>query len=80
MSFHNPYIIYDVRNGREICQCASVQDALMIVAFDPDHRKYKQRRLIMDQIIDVLSEKLPDDLRLNPQRILNESTAVPFRG
>ena len=80
MSFYNPYIIYDVRNGKEICQCSSIQDALMMVAFDPDHRKYKQRKLILDQIVDITSEKLPDDRQLSPQRILNESTAVPFKG
>lgn len=80
VSYFNPYIVYDVRTGREVCQCSSIQDTLMMIAFDPDHRKYKQRKLVMDQVIDVLSEKLPDDLRLEPQLVLNESTAVPFRG
>jgi len=80
LSFFNPYIIYDVRNGREICQCSSVQDALMMVAFDTDHRRYKQRKLILDQIVDITSEKLPDDKQLSPQRILNQSMAVPFKG
>jgi len=80
MSFYNPYIVYDVRDGREICQCASIQDVMMMLAFDPDHRKYKQRQFILDQIVDIGAEKLPDDLRLNPQKILAESTAVPFKG
>ena len=80
MSFYNPYIIYDVRSGQEICQCSSIQDAMLMVSFQPNYRKYKQRKLILDQIVDITSEKLPDDRQLSPQRILNESTAVPFKG
>jgi len=52
----------------------------MMVAFDTDHRRYKQRKLILDQIVDITSEKLPDDKQLSPQRILNQSMAVPFKG
>jgi hypothetical protein len=80
LSFSNPYIIYDTRDGREICQCASIQDALMMIEFDPNHRKYKQRQILLDQIVDVASYRMPDDKQLKGQKILTQSDAVPFKG
>jgi hypothetical protein len=46
--------------------------------FDPAYRDIRQRRLILDQIVDVTSTQMPDDKRLKEQVILPESQAVAF--
>lgn len=72
------YLIIDTRSGRQICECASPDDATMMVGFDPDHREIRQRKLILDQIVDVASTQMPDDKRLKEQVILPQSEAVAF--
>lgn len=73
-----PFIIFDSRNGREICQCSSFDDALLMISFDPDHRQWKKRKFILDQIVDIPAETLPADKQLKAQRVLPEREAVPF--
>jgi len=73
-----PFIIFDSRTGREICQCASFEDALLMISFDPDHRQWKKRKFILDHVIDVPAETLPADKQLKAQRVLPEREAVPF--
>lgn len=73
-----PYIIFDNRTGREICQCASFEDALLMISFDPDHRLWKKRKFILDQVVDVPATVLPSDKQLKAQRVLPEREAVPF--
>jgi hypothetical protein len=74
-----PFIVFDSRTGREICQCASFDDALLLISFDPDHRQWKKRKFILDHVIDVPAEVLPGDRQLKAQRVLPEREAVPFR-
>ncbi len=73
-----PFIIFDSSTGREICQCASFDDALLMISFDPDHRQWKKRKFILDQVVDVPATVLPCDKQLKAQRVLPEREAVPF--
>jgi hypothetical protein len=73
-----PFIIFDSRTGREICQCASFDDALLMISFDPDHRQWKKRKFILDQVVDVPATVLSADKQLKAQRVLPERDAVPF--
>ena len=78
MSFFEPYIVYDSRNGREICQCSSFDDTLMMIAFDPDHRKHKRRKFILDHVVDVSSQTLEPDKQLKAQNILPDRQEEPL--
>jgi hypothetical protein len=73
-----PYIIFDSLTGREICQCASWTDTLLMISFDPDHRQWKKRKYVLDQVVDVPAEVLPADKQLKAQKILPDREAVPF--
>ena len=75
---YEPFIVYDKRDGREICQCGVFEDALALIAFDPDHRHWKKRKLLLDHVVDVPAEVLPADKQLKAQRVLPEREAVPF--
>ena len=72
------YLVFDIRTGRQVCECASLSDAALMVEFDPNYREIRQRKLILDQIVDVASTRMPDDKRLKGQVILPESHAVAF--
>ena len=74
----NNYIVIDIRDGRQICECGSFTDAVLMLSFDPAYRDIRQRKLILDQIVDVTSIQMPDDKRLKEQIILPESHAVAF--
>lgn len=74
----NSYLVLDTRDGRQICQCGSIGDAETMVSFDPQHRAYRRNLLVLDQVIDVPSVRLDDDLRLNPQRILFNPDGEPL--
>lgn len=50
------WIITENKTGRVICHCADINDAMMMVAFDPDKRSYSRHRFLMDQVIDVTSK------------------------
>jgi hypothetical protein len=61
------WIVTENRTGRVICHCADINDAIMIVAFDPNHRSYSRQRFIMDQVITVTSttdKQLPGQIGL----------------
>lgn len=73
------WLVIDRRNGKQICECGSINDAVMMRDLG-DHRDIHQKVLILDQIVDVSSERLPDDRQLKAQKILNKSDAVPFKG
>ena len=74
----NNYIVIDIRDGRQICECGSFTDAVLMLSFDPAYRDIRQRKLILDQIVDVTSIQMPDDKRLKEQIILPESHTVAF--
>ena len=76
--YFNPWVIFDKRDGREICQTPLLRDAQMMVAFDPDHRDMRKRKIILDQIVDVTSQELEPDLALREQPILPDRQQQPF--
>lgn len=67
MIMNEYWVVKDNRNGRVICHCADINDAIMMVNFDPDHRTYTRHRFIMDQVIDITSttdKQLPGQIGL----------------
>jgi hypothetical protein len=74
----NPWIVFDRRDGREICQAAAWRDAVMMISFDPDHRDVRRRRLVLDQVVDVTSQVLDPDPRLPEQLVLPDRQQEPF--
>ena len=85
------WIVTNSRTGRVICQCANINDAIMMVNFDPHYRSYSRCRLLLDQIVDVTSttdKQLPGQIglpagkvnQLNSHKIkLPEGQQEPFR-
>ena len=49
------WIVTENRTGRVIAHCGDINDAIMMVGFDPNHRSYNRHRFIMDQVIDITS-------------------------
>jgi hypothetical protein len=61
------WVVTDNRTGKVICHCADINDAIMMVNFDPHYRSYSRHRLLMDQVINVTSttdKQLPGQLGL----------------
>ena len=66
------WIVTNNRTGRVICQCADINDATMMVNFDPHYRSYSRHRLLLDQIVDVTSttdKQLPGQVGLPAGKI-----------
>ena len=56
------WIIKDNKTGRVIGHCGDINDAIMMVAFDPDNRTYRRNRILIDQVIEVsytIDKQLP---------------------
>jgi len=70
------YSVFD-KNGRKICDCSSIQDAMMMCSFD-NTRTYRQIKIMMDQVVSIPFERLEDDRQLRPQNTLPDRQAVPF--
>ena len=49
------WIVTENKTGRVICHCSDINDAIMMVGFDPHNRSYSRHRFIMDQVIDITS-------------------------
>jgi len=63
----NEYWIVKNKTGRVIAHCGDINDAIMMVGFDPNHRSYSRHRFIMDQVIDITSttdKQLPGQIGL----------------
>jgi hypothetical protein len=61
------YSVINLNNGVKVCECATLEDAQMIVGLNPANRAYRKERFILDQIIDVTSttdKQLPGQLGL----------------
>ena len=61
------WIVKDRRSGRVIAHCGDINDAIMMVGFDPHNRSYSRHRFIMDQVIDITSttdKQLPGQIGL----------------
>jgi hypothetical protein len=61
------WVVTENRTGKIIAHCGDINDALMMVSFDPHNRSYNRHRFIMDQVIDITSttdKQLPGQLGL----------------
>jgi hypothetical protein len=61
------WIVTENKTGRVICHCADINDAIMMVSFEPEKRTYSRHLLLMDQVIDVTSttdKQLPGQIGL----------------
>ena len=72
----NYYSVFD-KNGKKIADCASIQDAIMLVEFDST-RTYRQVKNLNPETINVPHVRLEDDLQLPSQQILPQSELEPF--
>lgn len=66
------WIVKENKTGRVICHCGDINDAIMMVAFDPNNRSYSRNRVLMDQVIDVKSttdKQLPGQQGLPPGQV-----------
>jgi hypothetical protein len=61
------WIVTDNKTGRVLAHCGDINDAIMMVSFDPHYRSYSRHRVLMDQVINVTSttdKQLPGQLGL----------------
>jgi len=61
------WIVTENKTGRVISHCGDINDALMMVNFDPHNRSYSRHRFLMDQVIDITSttdKQLPGQIGL----------------
>jgi hypothetical protein len=61
------WIVTENKTGRVIAHCGNINDAIMMVKFDPNQRSYSRQRFILDQIITVTSttdKQLPGQIGL----------------
>jgi hypothetical protein len=49
------WIVTDNKTGKIIANCGDINDAIMMVNFDPHNRSYSRHRFLMDQVIDITS-------------------------
>ena len=68
------WIVKNNKNGKTIAHCGNINDAIMLVQFDPDNRSYHRYRLIEDQVITVnaivdkqLNQQVVDDNNHTPK-------------
>ena len=47
------WIVTENKTGRVITHCGDINDAIMMVGFDPHNRSYSRHRFIMDQVITI---------------------------
>lgn len=73
------YVVVDVNTGRNVCQCALLEDAQMMVALNPASRAWRKVTPLNDQVIDVESiveYALPGQLGLPPGNYIIENGMV----
>jgi hypothetical protein len=61
------WIVTENKTGRVIAHCGDINDAIMMVSFNPHNRSYSRHRFLMDQVIDITSttdKQLPGQLGL----------------
>ena len=66
------WIVTENKTGRVIAHCGDINDAIMMVSFDPHYRSYSRHRFIMDQVIDITSttdKQLPGQQGLPAEQI-----------
>ncbi|NDB85624.1 MAG: hypothetical protein EB127_23405 [Alphaproteobacteria bacterium] len=47
------FSVLDKKTGRKLLDCGDEQDALAMVAFDPQNRTYTRNKILMSPVIDV---------------------------
>jgi len=72
----NYYSVFD-KNGKKIADCASIQDAIMLVEFD-SIRTYRQVKHLNPETVNVPHVRLEDDFQLPAQQILPPTELEPF--
>jgi hypothetical protein len=88
---HENYSVIDLNTGKRIADCATLEDAKMMVSFSPANRAYRKNRFIVDQVIDITSttdKQLPGQLGLPSAKerlsdseemiLLPEAEGIPF--
>lgn len=66
------WVVTDNRTGRVLAHCGDINDAIMMVSFDPHYRSYSRHRFLMDQVINVTSttdKQLPGQQGLPSGRV-----------
>lgn len=66
------WIVTENKTGRVIANCGDINDAIMMVSFDPDNRHYQRQRFLIDQVIDITSttdKQLPGQIGLPQGKI-----------
>jgi len=51
------FSVLDKRTGRKLLDCGDEQDALAMVAMDPQNRTYTRNQFLMGQVVDVQMPK-----------------------
>lgn len=84
------WVVKNKKTGKVISHCGDINDAIMMVSFDPHNRSYTCHRFIADQVIDISSttdKQLPGNIglpagqvnQINPEIIrLNEGQGEPI--
>jgi len=47
------FSVLDKKTGRKLLDCGDEQDALMMVAMDPQNRTYTRNQFLMGQVVDL---------------------------
>lgn len=76
IEYSNYYSVFD-KNGRKICDVATINDAIMMTSFD-NQRTYRKIKILLDQVVNISSQRMEDDKQLNPQNILPDRQQEPF--
>jgi len=75
------WIVTENKTGRVIAHCGDINDAIMMVSFNPHNRSYSRHRFLMDQVIDISSttdKQLPGQIGL-PSGKINQINPVRIR-
>ena len=52
--YHDEYFsVLNKKTGKKLLDCGDEQDALTMVAFDPQNRTYTRNKFLMGEVIDV---------------------------
>ena len=74
--YSDHYSVFD-KNGKKVCDSSSIEDTLMMVSMG-QQRTYKQVKILLDQIVNISSQRMEDDKQLEPQNILPDRQQEPF--
>ncbi len=47
------FSVLDKRTGKKLLDCGSEEDALQMVAMDPQNRTYTKNKFLMGQVVDI---------------------------